>query len=156
METTKLRTANLRKTTFVLVGCLLGLISCGSKTQTNDVTQNPAPPTEAPPVPLGTPPPAAAAPTEAPLGLGPAPLPPAMPVTGNPLLTQENLDRIQKDMTPAQVVAILGKPTSSQESTVPVLGGTETSYQYDGGNSSVTIVFRNDRMKLKTGHFENP
>jgi hypothetical protein len=79
--------------------------------------------------------------------------PPIGPLVPNPLVTQQNLDRIHKDMSPSEVVAILGKPSGSQTTSIPIFGGTETSYHYDYGDSSVTIVFRNNMVKFKTGRF---
>ena len=82
----------------------------------------------------------------------PADAPPAPPPT---TLTQANLDRIQTDMSKAEVEAILGQPTSSNDTPIPIVGGTQTTFNYVSGNSAVTIVFKNDQVKQKSGTF-NP
>jgi hypothetical protein len=81
-----------------------------------------------------------------------APAAPAMPA---PTLTQANLDRVQTDMSKAEVEAIFGAPTSSQDQPIPIVGGTQTTYNYQSGGSAVTIVFKNDQVKEKSGTF-NP
>jgi len=82
----------------------------------------------------------------------PTPPPPPIPPT---TLTQANLDRVQNDMSAAEVEAILGQPTSSQSQPIPIVGGTQTTYTYQSGNSAVTIVFKNNQVKEKSGTF-NP
>jgi hypothetical protein len=75
---------------------------------------------------------------------------------GSPLtLTQDNLDKVQKDMSPSDVKAILGDPTSSSSKPIPIVGGTETDYVYSNpqNGSEVTIVFKNDKETDKTGTF---
>jgi len=84
-----------------------------------------------------------------------APPVPVVPVTPLSTLTQENLDRIQNDMSQAEVEAILGQPTSSQSQPIPLVGGTQTTYNYQSGTSAVTIIFKNDQVKQKSGTF-NP
>jgi hypothetical protein len=79
----------------------------------------------------------------------PAP-PPVMPAT---TLTQANLDRVQNDMSQAEVEAIFGPPTSSQSQPIPIVGGTQTTYTYQSGNSAVTIIFKNNQVKDKSGTF---
>ena len=81
-----------------------------------------------------------------------APAPPAMPVI---TLTQANLDKVSTDMSKAEVEAIFGQPTSSHDEPIPIVGGTKTTYNYQSGNSAVTIVFKNDQVKEKSGTF-NP
>lgn len=78
------------------------------------------------------------------------PAPPPAPPTS---LTQANLDRIQNDMSPAEVEAILGQPSSSQSQPIPIVGGTQTTYTYQSGDSAVTIIFKNDQVKQKSGTF---
>jgi hypothetical protein len=69
-------------------------------------------------------------------------------------LTQENLDKIQKDMSAADVKAILGEPTESKTEPIPIVGGTKTTYTYtDSQNDSVTVVLKNDNVESKEGHF---
>lgn len=75
---------------------------------------------------------------------------------GSPLtLTQENLDKVQKDMSPSDVKAILGNPTSSSSKPIPIVGGTETDYVYSNSRNGteVTIIFKNDKETEKTGTF---
>ena len=79
----------------------------------------------------------------------------ASPPMPAPTLTQVNLDRISEDMSKAEVEAILGAPTSSNTEPIPIVGGEQTTYNYQAGNSAVTIVFKNDKVKEKHGTF-NP
>jgi hypothetical protein len=74
-------------------------------------------------------------------------------VAGTAPLTQANLDRVQTDMSPASVKAILGQPTDSRTEPIPIVGGTQTIYTYSNNSSSVTIIFKNDLMKEKQGTF---
>ena len=80
----------------------------------------------------------------------PVPVAPALPVTN---LTQANLDRVQNDMSPTEVQAIFGPPTSSDSQPIPIVGGTQTTYNYQSGTSAVTIVFKNNQVKAKSGSF---
>jgi hypothetical protein len=74
---------------------------------------------------------------------------------GSPLtLTQANLDKVQNDMSPTEVQAILGAPTDSKTEPIPVVGGTQTTYTYRNDKSEVTIVFKNDKEQSKTGNFQ--
>ena len=73
---------------------------------------------------------------------------------GSPLtLNQENLDKVQDDMSQTDVRAILGAPTSSNTEPIPVVGGTQTTYTYTNDKSQVVIVFKNDKVKEKHGNF---
>jgi len=49
-------------------------------------------------------------------------------------LTQANLDRVQTDMSAAEVESIFGQPSSSQSQPIPIVGGTQTTYTYQNGN----------------------
>ena len=69
---------------------------------------------------------------------------PAAPVVAPSTLTQANLDKISNDMSKAEVEAILGQPTSSSTQPIPIVGGTQTTYNYQSGNSAITIVFKNN------------
>jgi SmpA / OmlA family len=74
---------------------------------------------------------------------------------GSPLtLTQENLDKVQTDMSQNDVRAILGAPTESKTDPIPIVGGTQTTYVYRNDKSEVTLVFKNDQMKEKHGSFD--
>jgi len=69
------------------------------------------------------------------------------------MLTQANLDKIQNDMSPQAVKAILGDPKSSKTEAIPIVGGTQTTYTYDSNTSEVTIIFKNDLVQEKHGSF---
>lgn len=69
-------------------------------------------------------------------------------------LTQANLDKIHNDMTPIEVKAILGAPTSSETKPIAIVGGNETIYTYRSKSSEVTIIFKNDLVKEKHGSFD--
>ena len=76
---------------------------------------------------------------------------------GSPItLTQENLDRVQKDMSAAEVKTILGAPTESKSEPIPVVGGTKDTYVYRNENSRVEIVLKNDKVQSKEGTFAKP
>ncbi len=69
---------------------------------------------------------------------------------GSPLtLTQDNLNKVQDDMSQADVRGILGAPTSSEDSPIPIVGGTQTTYHYQNDKSDVTIVFRTTRCNRR-------
>ena len=73
---------------------------------------------------------------------------------GSPLtLNQENLDKVQNDMSQNDVRAILGAPTESKTDPIPIVGGTQTTYTYRNDKSEVVIVFKNDMVKEKHGSF---
>jgi uncharacterized lipoprotein YehR (DUF1307 family) len=72
-------------------------------------------------------------------------------------LTEDNYNKIQNDMSEADVKAILGEPTSQDSKPIPIVGGEETTYIYSNtqNGNEVTIVFKNDKEQSKTSHF-NP
>lgn len=70
-------------------------------------------------------------------------------------VTQANLSLIHTDMSKADVERILGQPTSSRSEPIPIVGGTTTVYSYITDDASITIVFKNDMVKEKSGSF-NP
>jgi len=75
---------------------------------------------------------------------------------GSPLtLTQDNFNKIQNDMSQADVKSILGDPTSSSSKPIPIVGGTETDYIYSNpqNGTEVTVVFKNDKVTDKKGNF---
>ncbi len=84
-----------------------------------------------------------------------APAPATAPVVPPAALTQANLDRVQDDMSQSEVEAIFGQPTSSQSMPIPIVGGTQTTYNYQSGGSAVTIIFKNNQVKQKSGTFGN-
>jgi hypothetical protein len=119
------------------LGVSLLLIGCGPNptTQTTQTTETPDGQTVTKTTTVTTAPPAAPS--------APAPSP----------LTQANLDRVQDDMSQAEVEAIFGPPTSSDSQPIPIVGGTQTTYNYQSGGSAVTIVFKNNQVKSKSGTF---
>jgi outer membrane protein assembly factor BamE (lipoprotein component of BamABCDE complex) len=68
-------------------------------------------------------------------------------------LTQENLDKVQNDMSQNDVRNIFGAPTESKTDPIPIVGGTETTYVYRNDKSEVDIVFKNDHVTEKHGNF---
>lgn len=68
-------------------------------------------------------------------------------------LTQENLDKVQTDMSSQQVKAILGEPTESKTEPIPIVGGTKTTYIYSTDKDRVVIVLKNDTVQTKEGTF---
>ena len=73
---------------------------------------------------------------------------------GSPLtLTQENLDKIQNDMSVAEVKSILGQPTDSSSEPIPIVGGTKTTLVYSNNQDRVVIILKNDKVQSKEGHF---
>lgn len=73
---------------------------------------------------------------------------------GSPVtLNQANFDRLHDDMSPMEVKAIMGAPTTSNSEPIPIVGGTSTTYTYQNDKSHVTLVFKNDLLKEKQGKF---
>ena len=73
---------------------------------------------------------------------------------GSPLtLTQDNLNKVQNNMSQADVRGILGDPSESKTDPIPIVGGTQTTYTYHNNSSDVTIVFKNDQVTEKHGTF---
>jgi outer membrane protein assembly factor BamE (lipoprotein component of BamABCDE complex) len=68
-------------------------------------------------------------------------------------LTADNLDKIHNGMTPDEVKAVLGEPTSVQTgSALGLFSGT--TYVYHTTKSDVKINFLNDKVIEKEGNFE--
>jgi hypothetical protein len=67
-------------------------------------------------------------------------------------LTEANLQKIHNNMSPDEVKAILGDPTSVQSS--GVLGITGTTFIYHSGSSDVKITFLNDKVLATEGEFK--
>jgi hypothetical protein len=73
---------------------------------------------------------------------------------GSPLtLNQENLNKINDDMSQAEVRSIMGAPTESITEPIPLVGGTQTTYTYRNDKSEVVIIFKNDKVQEKRGVF---
>jgi len=63
-------------------------------------------------------------------------------------INQANFDKIQNDMTTAQVVAILGEPTESSSINIGPLSGSNSTWKND--TSTINIQFVNGTVKLKS------
>ena len=62
-------------------------------------------------------------------------------------LTKANVDEVLEGMAKKQVESILGPPTTIDSKDFVVL--KKTTYVYDQGKESVTIVFKDDKMQSK-------
>ena len=62
-------------------------------------------------------------------------------------LTKANVDQVVEGMSKKQVESILGPPTAIDSKDFVVL--KKTTYVYDQGKESVTIVFKDDKMQSK-------
>ena len=72
-----------------------------------------------------------------------------------PKLTPENLAKVHNGMTTAEVRAILGTPTETGTREVPILGKLDRM-TYRQGSSEVNLLFRDDRLEIKSGELRNP
>ncbi len=74
-------------------------------------------------------------------------------VTACSRLTQDNLQKVHNGMSPDEVKAILGSPTSSASSNaLGIISGT--TYTYHSGSSDVKITFLNDKVIATEGEFK--
>jgi outer membrane protein assembly factor BamE (lipoprotein component of BamABCDE complex) len=62
-------------------------------------------------------------------------------------LTKANVDEVVEGMAKKQVESILGPPTTINSSDFVVL--KKTTYVYDQGKESVTIIFKDDKVQSK-------
>jgi outer membrane protein assembly factor BamE (lipoprotein component of BamABCDE complex) len=62
-------------------------------------------------------------------------------------LTKANVNEVTEGMAKKQVESILGPPTTIDSKDFVVL--KKTTYVYDQGKESVTIVFKDDKMQSK-------
>jgi outer membrane protein assembly factor BamE (lipoprotein component of BamABCDE complex) len=62
-------------------------------------------------------------------------------------ITKANVDEVLEGMAKKQVESILGPPTTINTSDFVVL--KKTTYVYDQGKESVTIVFKDDKVQAK-------
>src|SRR2546423_12857090 len=62
-------------------------------------------------------------------------------------LTKANVDQVAEGMSKKQVESILGQPTTIDSKDFVVL--KKTTYVYDQGKESVTIVFKDDKVQSK-------
>jgi len=68
-------------------------------------------------------------------------------------LTEANLEKVHNGMTPDEVKAILGDPTSSETSNaLGIISGT--TYTYHTSSSDVKITFVNDKVIATEGEFK--
>jgi outer membrane protein assembly factor BamE (lipoprotein component of BamABCDE complex) len=71
----------------------------------------------------------------------------ALPACNAKRLTKANVDEVIDGMSKKQVESILGPPTTIDSKDFVVL--KKTTYVYDQGKESVTIIFKDDRMQSK-------
>ena len=62
-------------------------------------------------------------------------------------LTKANVDQVNEGMTKKQVESVLGPPTSIDSNDYVLF--KKTTYHYQQGNDSVTIVFKEDKVESK-------
>jgi outer membrane protein assembly factor BamE (lipoprotein component of BamABCDE complex) len=62
-------------------------------------------------------------------------------------LTKANVDQVAEGMSKKQVESILGQPTTIDTKDFVVL--KKTTYVYDQGKESVTIIFKDDKVQSK-------
>jgi outer membrane protein assembly factor BamE (lipoprotein component of BamABCDE complex) len=62
-------------------------------------------------------------------------------------LTKANVDQVTEGMSKKQVESILGQPTTIDSKDFVVM--KKTTYVYDQGKESVTIVFKDDKVQSK-------
>ena len=62
-------------------------------------------------------------------------------------LTKANVDEVAEGMSKKQVESILGPPTTIDSKDFVVL--KKTTYVYNQGKDSITIVFKDDKMQSK-------
>ncbi len=63
-------------------------------------------------------------------------------------ITQENFDKIQTGMPMAEVIAILGEPSTSQS--VDIAGVSGTSATWQNQNAVISIQFLNSKVQVKS------
>ena len=62
-------------------------------------------------------------------------------------ITKANVDEVTEGMSKKQVESILGPPTSINNEDFVIM--KKTTYVYDQGKESVTIVFKDDKVQSK-------
>lgn len=65
-------------------------------------------------------------------------------------LTQANFEKVKQDMTVEEVKGILGAPTETNTTSLPLFG-TVTTYTYKTEKSEVTVIFHEGKVKSKVG-----
>jgi hypothetical protein len=77
----------------------------------------------------------------------------ALAFTACSRLTEANLEKIHNGMSPDEVKAVLGEPTSSQTSSaLGLISGT--TFTYHTSASDVKITFVNDKVIATEGEFK--
>ena len=62
-------------------------------------------------------------------------------------ITKANVDQVTEGMSKKQVESILGQPASSKTEDPTII--KQTTYIYRQGKDSVTIIFRDDKVRSK-------
>src|SRR5476649_519596 len=70
-----------------------------------------------------------------------------LPACNSKRLTTANVNEVVEGMSKKQVESILGPPTTINSSDFVVL--KKTTYVYEQGKESVTIVFKDDKVQAK-------
>lgn len=81
----------------------------------------------------------------------------AMPACGK-RVTDQNLDQVKADMSKKEVESILGQPTSSETTELPLVTQRKTlpatRYFYKQENRTVVLYFVNDKFVKADGSFD--
>lgn len=73
-------------------------------------------------------------------------------LSGCSRITSANFEKIKVGMSPAEVKAILGEPTSMQSQRA--LSLSSATYTYKKGDSQITVSFLNDKVIAKSGELK--
>lgn len=65
-------------------------------------------------------------------------------------LTQANFEKVKQDMTTDEVKGILGAPTETNTTSLPLFG-TVTTFTYKTEKSEATVIFHEGKVKTKIG-----
>ena len=68
-------------------------------------------------------------------------------------ITKENVDQITEGMSKKQVESILGPPTSLKTDDFVIM--KKTTYVYQQGKDTVTVVFKDDKVQSKDSTLRN-
>jgi len=71
----------------------------------------------------------------------------AVSCTPGKRITKENVDQVTEGMSKKQVESILGPPTSINNEDFVIM--KKTTYVYQQGKDTVTIVFKDDKVQAK-------
>ena len=64
-------------------------------------------------------------------------------------INSENFSKVQYEMTPQQVYAILGQPSNSSSINIAGLSGTIATWENAKTHTKITIQFFNQQVKIK-------